>query len=61
VLIVAVLWCNSNVPVKSMQVKKYRRQCEKMYVNKSTLNELRKNRSKPTRRQTVRKLTVLAK
>jgi len=60
VLIVAVLWCNSNVPVKSMQVKKYRRPFE-MYVNKSTLNELRKNRSKPTQRQTVRKLTVLAK
>ena len=46
-LIVAVLWCNSNVPVKSMQVKKCRRQFE-MYVNKSTLNELRKNRSEPT-------------
>ena len=59
-LIVAVLWCNSNVPVKSMQVKTCRRQFE-MYVNKSTMNELRKNRSKPTQRQTVRKLTVLAK
>ena len=47
VSIVTLLWRNSNVPVKSMQVKKYKHQFE-MYVNKPTLNELRKNRSKPT-------------
>jgi len=28
VLIVTVLWCNSNVPVKSMQVIKYKSQFE---------------------------------
>ena len=45
VLIVTVLWCNSNLPVKPTQVKKYKRQFE-MYVNKPTLHELQKNRSK---------------
>ena len=48
--IVTLLWRNSNVPVKSMQVKKYKRQFE-MYVNKPTLNELRKNRGRPNRRR----------
>ena len=33
-----------------MQVKKYKRQFE-MYVNKPTLNELRKNRGRPNRRR----------
>jgi len=50
VSIVTLLWRNSNVPVKSMQVKKYKRQFE-MYVNKPTLNELRKNRGRPNRRR----------